>query len=442
MDRKRLSLKDLATAVLAGTGLFAALYWSLTRGGHEAGFAGLLVSAAAGAALAAGLVARAARRKLAEPLAAAVDAHRLDTERLSAALAAQAGADAELAHDRRWLEAILRDLNEAVVVAAPDHRILLLNDRAHDLLAPCGPVGLQRDLTTLVAADALAAAHARAGDGGNVSCDVTLCDGRGPYPARLGWVRGADGAREAYVLSVSAPVASSSAAAAPRPEFYDFDLARLKPAGGRVGARKLSALAYVVFDLETTGLDTANDAIVSVGAIRVLGTRILAGESYTTLVDPGRPIPAASTVFHGIDDKAVVGAPSAAQAARAFKLFAHDAVLVAHNAAFDLAFMRRAAAAAGIVIDNPPFDTLMIARWLFPDLADHSLDALARRMGVEIGRRHSALDDARATAEIFVRLVEICERRGIESYDALVETSNMALEIHAAARLFNPAGGP
>lgn len=442
MDGKRLSPTDLVAAILAGAALFAALFWSMTRGGHAAGFAGTLVSAAAGIALSVGLVARAARRTLAEPLAAEIAAHRLDAERLAAALAAQAGADAELAHDRRWLETILRSLGEAVVVAAPDNRILLLNDRAHDLLAPCGPVGLQRDLTTLVSAEALDAARTRAGDGGNVAFEVNLADGRGPYPARLGWVRSTNGTPEAYVLSVSAPVASTSASAAPRPEFYDFDLARLKPVGGRMGARKLSALAYVVFDLETTGLDTASDDIVAIGAIRVLGTRILAGESYTTLVDPGRPIPPASTVFHGIDDKAVVGAPKAADAARALKLFAHDAVLVAHNAAFDLAFLRRAAKSAGIEIDNPPFDTLMIARWLFPDLADHSLDGLARRMGVEIGRRHSALDDARATAEIFVRLVDICERRGIESYDALVETSNMALEIHAAARLFNPTGGP
>jgi DNA polymerase-3 subunit epsilon len=269
-----------------------------------------------------------------------------------------------------------------------------------------------------------------------------LADGRGPFAARLGHVRDADGNAEAYVLSVTAPAAPSSVAAAPRPEIYDFDLVRLKPAGGGTGARKLSALAYVVFDLETTGLDTAADEIVSVGAVRVLGTRVLAGESFATLVDPGRPIPPASIVFHGIEDKAVAGAPKPADAARALKSFAHDAVLVAHNAAFDLAFLRRAADAAGIEIDNPPFDTLLIARWLFPDLADHSLDGLARRLGIEIGRRHSALDDARATAGIFVRLVEICERRGIDSYDALVAASNMALALRTGARRFSPTAGP
>ena len=441
MDPKRLPPAIVGAAILAGAALSAGLFWSLSRGGQVPDIGGLTIAAAMGAGLAAALVAHAARRLLAEPLAAETEARRLDAERLAGALEAARGADAHLAHDRRWLETILRSLGEAVVVAAPDHRILLLNDRAHDLLAPCGPVGLQRVLTTLVAADTLDAALARAGDGGNVAFEAMLADGRGPYAARLGWTSDADGMREAYVLSLTVPGATTHAAAAPRPEFYDFDLARLKPAGGALGTRRLSALSYVVFDLETTGLDTANDEIVSVGAVRVLGTRILAGESHTTLVDPGRPIPPASTVFHGIDDKAVAGAPGPAEAARAFKLFVHDAVLVAHNAAFDLAFLHRAAAAAGIAIDNPPFDTLTIARWLFPDLGDHSLDGLARRMGIEIGRRHSALDDARATAEIFVRLLDICERRGIESYDALVETSNMALEIQAAARRFSPAGG-
>jgi len=442
MAKSHLPPLAVAGAVAAGAALFAVLHWGQSRAGNVPSEGAVVFAAALAAALAAGIVAFVARRTLALPLAAEAAAHRFDAERLAAALEAAKGADQRLAHDRRWLEAILRDLSEAVVVAAPDHRILLLNHRAHDLLAPCGPVGLQRDLTRLVGRDALDAALARTRTGGNAELELLLADGRGPFAARLGHVRDAEGAPEAYVLSVTAPAAPASVAAAPRPEIYDFDLVRLKPAGGGLGARKLSALAYVVFDLETTGLDTANDEIVSVGAVRVLGTRVLAGESFATLVDPGRPIPPASIVFHGIEDKAVAGAPKPADAARALKGFAHDAVLVAHNAAFDLAFLRRAADAAGIEIDNPPFDTLLIARWLFPDLADHSLDGLARRLGIEIGRRHSALDDARATAGIFVRLVEICERRGIDSYDALVAASNMALELRTGARRFSPAAGP
>jgi DNA polymerase-3 subunit epsilon len=194
-----------------------------------------------------------------------------------------------------------------------------------------------------------------------------------------------------------------------------------------------------VFDLETTGLDTRADAIVSMGAVRALGSRVLEGESFATLVDPGRPIPPLSTSIHGIDDDAVKGAPDQANAARRLAAFAHDSVLVAHNAAFDLAFLKRAGAACGLTFDHPPFDTLLIARWLFPDLVDHSLDGLAALLGVEIGKRHSALDDARATARIFARLLAVCDARGIDTYDELVEASNMALGLRASDANFRSA---
>jgi len=221
---------------------------------------------------------------------------------------------------------------------------------------------------------------------------------------------------------------------APRPEFFDPELARLTPAGGAEGRRKLAALTFVVFDLETTGLDTKNDRIVSIGAVRTRGPECLDGQCFATLVDPGRPIPKANTAIHGIDDAAVAGAPDAGAAAKLFAGFARESVLVAHNAAFDLAFLKRAGGEAGIEFDHPPFDTLLIARHLFPDLADHSLDGLAALLRIEIGRRHSALDDAHATARVFARLLEVCALRGIDDYDELVEASNMALELRRAAK--------
>lgn len=429
----------LALAFVAGTGLFTTLAWSLSRGGQTPSISALAFSAALAVAATAAIVAFGAKHTLGADLTAERAARRLDEERIKTAIAAQVSVDAELAHDRRWLATILRELGEAVVVASPDHRILLFNDRARELLGPCGPVGLQRDLSGLIDATPIATAT-----GHEAEIELRLADGRGPFPARLGWVLAPDGTREAYVVSLTAPrpTPRMPGTPGPRPEFYDFDLARLKPAGGSLGARRLSTLTYVVFDFETTGLDTSNDEIVSIGAVRVLGARVLESETYATLVDPGRPIPAASTAIHGIDDTAVAGAPTVEDAVRGFARFAKDAVLVAHNAAFDLSFLRRAARRAGISVENPPFDTLMLARWLFPDLADHSLGGLAARLGVGIDRRHSALDDALATAAIFACLVDICERRGIESFDALVESSNIALEIQAAALRFNPAGGP
>lgn len=246
-------------------------------------------------------------------------------------------------------------------------------------------------------------------------------------------LRAALAAREMEIARLTAntppPVPRS-----PRPEFFDPDLARLTPAGGVAGKRKLAALTFVVFDLETTGLDVARDDIVSIGAVRARGAECLDGQCFATLVDPGRPIPAASTAIHGIDGAAVAGAPDAGTAAKNFAGFAQGSVLVAHNAAFDLAFLKRAGAKAGIEFDHPPFDTLLIARHLFPDLADHSLDGLAALLRLEIGRRHSALDDAHATARIFARLLEVCALRGIDDYDELVAASNMALELRRAAK--------
>lgn len=436
--RARLSAGSLAVACLAGLAVFLTLYWAAARGPEGAGLAGAAVAAGAGLALASALIARAARIGLAGPLLHELAARDLEIARLTTELARAHGTDARAADDRRWLETVLCDLAEAVIVADPRDRILLFNPAAEAWLTPTGPVGLRRDLATLVD---LAPVHsALAGDPtAHDALALRTADQRGPFPARLSMLRNAKGDPEAYVLTARVPPAPKRAAHGPRPEFHDFALARLAPAGGLAGKRSLDGLAYVVFDLETTGLDTREDAIVSMGAVRALGDRVLESESFATLVDPGRPIPPANTGIHGIDDAAVQGAPDQAKAARAFAAFAHDAVLVAHNAAFDLSFLKRAGAQAGIAFDHPPFDTLLIARWLFPDLADHSLDGLAALLGIEIGRRHSALDDARATARVFARLLGVARARGLDTYDDLVEASNMALGLRAAAANFERA---
>lgn len=427
----RLKKRWLAAGLGAGVALFAALIWAEARGPGGLSPTGVVISCALAVAAAIAYVARAIQAGQVAPLRHDLAARDLEIARLAAELARAQGADSRADHDRRWLETVLCDLAEAVIVADPRDRILLFNPAAEAWLAPTGPVGLRRDLATLVE---LAPVHsALAGDPqAQAALDLRTADQRGPFPARLSLLRDAKGDPEAYVLAARVPPAPKRAAHGPRPEFHDFALARLAPAGGAQGKRPLESLAYVVFDLETTGLDTRNDAIVSMGAVRALGSRVLESESFATLVDPGRPIPALSTSIHGIDDEAVKGAPDQAKAAQRFAAFAHDSVLVAHNAAFDLAFLKRAGAACGLAFDHPPFDTLLIARWLFPDLADHSLDGLAALLGVEIGKRHSALDDSRATARVFARLLAVCAARGIDTYDELVEASNMALGLRAS----------
>src|SRR5690606_2091540 len=123
-------------------------------------------------------------------------------------------------------------------------------------------------------------------------------------------------------------------------------------------------------------LPAEGDEIVQIAALRIVNGRRVAGEVFETLVDPGRAIPALSTRVHGITQQMVAGAPVIARAGRALHDFARGAVLIAHNAPFDMAFLRRHEAAIGARFDHPVLDTVLLSAVLFGRQEDHSLDAL------------------------------------------------------------------
>jgi DNA polymerase III subunit epsilon len=169
--------------------------------------------------------------------------------------------------------------------------------------------------------------------------------------------------------------------------------------------------------------------VVQIGAVRVVNGRVLPMETFDRLVNPGRPIPEASTRFHGVTDADVRDKPPLAIVLPQFHRFADDAVLVAHNAAFDMTAIGRGAASCGISFDNPVLDTLLISAWLDPEEADHSLDGIAERLGIEITSRHTALGDSLTAAAVLVRQFERLEQRGIDRFGQL------AVAIDLSARL-------
>ena len=215
-----------------------------------------------------------------------------------------------------------------------------------------------------------------------------------------------------------------------RPEFFDFDLL----AQGRAELAATAALkdvTFVVFDTETTGLHPAQgDGIVSLAAVRVVNGRILTGEAFNRIVNPGRPIPVESQKFHGIDDEMVVGKPPIGVVLRQFKAYAADAVLVAHNAAFDLSFIRMREAESGVVFDNPVLDTMLLSSWIDSSTENQSLDAIAQRYGIPVTDRHTALGDSLVTAAILLRLLAVLGSRGIATLDQAVKTLDLTMQLH------------
>ena len=192
----------------------------------------------------------------------------------------------------------------------------------------------------------------------------------------------------------------------------------------------------MVFDLETTGLSPARSRIVEIGAQRV--DALEAGATFETLVNPGVPLPTAITALTGIAQGDVRGAPSADLAVRRFLSFAGDAVLVAHNARFDMGFLDRAVERlTGRRVAAPVVDTVWLARRLLSGRTKRvGLAHLAHFFGTSAEPCHRALADAEATAEILIALVGLAQERGAETVADLVELSApRARRLHAKRSL-------
>jgi DNA polymerase-3 subunit epsilon len=223
-----------------------------------------------------------------------------------------------------------------------------------------------------------------------------------------------------------------------RPEFYDFDLFDLPEESLAWQDRRLSDLAYTVFDTETTGFDAAGgDEIVSLGAVRVVNARLLRHEVFERLVDPRRSVPARSVAVHGITADMLRGQPTIDVVLPLFARFAEDTVLVGHNVGFDMSFLRLKEASTGVRFTQPVLDTLLLDAALHPDHERHSLEAIAARLGLEVTGRHTALGDALLTAEVFVRLLTLLRQRGIETVGAALVAARATYQARLDAQLYS-----
>ncbi len=199
-----------------------------------------------------------------------------------------------------------------------------------------------------------------------------------------------------------------------RPEYYDFDLFNQPGQSRELDDLPLRGLTYTVFDTETTGLDpSAGDEIISIGAVRIVNGRVLAGDIFDQLVDPQRPITEASARIHGIRPEMLHGRPTIAPVLAAFQRFCDDTVLVGHNVAFDLRFLQLKEKATGVRFTQPVLDTLLLSAVLHGDLESHVLEAIAGRYGINVVGRHTAVGDAIVTGEILLRMIPLLAGRGI-----------------------------
>ena len=165
----------------------------------------------------------------------------------------------------------------------------------------------------------------------------------------------------------------------------------------------LEGAAYVVMDVETTGLNTRSDEIIEIGAVRIENGVEVA--EFSELIDPGRPVPEKVVEITGITSAMLRGKRTLMQVMPEFAKFCEGAVLVAHNAAFDTAFFRRAFKQAGLPFRFAVVDTLALVRNQYPQLKSHKLGTMCKQLGISLVNAHRAVHDARATGLMLVKVL-------------------------------------
>lgn len=169
---------------------------------------------------------------------------------------------------------------------------------------------------------------------------------------------------------------------------------------------------FIVFDIETTGLSPITEEITEIGALKIKNGEIV--EEFSQLINPQKQISRFITDLTGITNEMVKNQPTIDEVINDFHKFIGSNILVAHNASFDVGFIREKMKKNNLVLDNPILDTLELSRAVFPQMKSHKLNIIAKTLGISLENHHRALDDARATSEILLKILEILKDKGIE----------------------------
>ncbi|MDL2300728.1 PolC-type DNA polymerase III [Lachnospiraceae bacterium OttesenSCG-928-D06] len=186
---------------------------------------------------------------------------------------------------------------------------------------------------------------------------------------------------------------------------------------------------FVVFDIETTGFSPVNNKIIEIGAVKISKGEIIS--RYSSFVNPEVPIPFKIEQLTGITDEMVMDSPKIDVVLYEFLEFCKGTILVAHNAGFDMSFMIENARRLNLPMDFTYIDTVMISRMLLKSAAKHTLDAVAKKLGVTLNTHHRAVDDAEATAHIFKKFVPMLKEEGaftLKEVNELGKTSESAIK--------------
>jgi DNA polymerase III epsilon subunit family exonuclease len=165
----------------------------------------------------------------------------------------------------------------------------------------------------------------------------------------------------------------------------------------------LAASPIVVFDLETTGLSPEHDQIIEIGAQKIVEGAVVA--EFSTLISCPRKLSRAVAQLTGISDQMLVGQPELEGVIEDFLTFIDGCILVAHNASFDMGFIRATCKRFGIELTWPVMCTLKLARELLPDLARKNLDTLAEHFGLDFEARHRSIGDVKVTAAVLSEML-------------------------------------